>query len=102
MINFLCTMAAALTFGGSAHATNALPPLPAPTPDEIATYQTLEGDASKSFIATRIFFRKVKANPNSVTKADMRNVNPDYALDFDEQLLYLQTSVRLGLKSPSA
>ena len=77
------------------------PPLPGMTPEETPAYQTAKDDPLKcrQFSATRKFFRKVKADPDSVTAADMKDVTSDYALDFAEQLLYLKTLVRLGLNS---
>ena len=81
----------------------AIPPLKDPSQDEIEMYQTVKDDSVKSaqFIATRKFYRKAKGNPASLTKEDTKNVKADYALDLDEQLLYIQMLAKLGLSSPA-
>ena len=90
MFNFVFSLLAAVTFGGTAMAADA-PPLATllnnPSDDEIAAYESIKTQPieARKFIATRTFFRQIRANPQK-PQYPPKDVCMDYALDLDEQI----------------
>jgi hypothetical protein len=103
MLHLINTFFAAMTFGSAAYAID-LPGLPNLTEDEVAMYEPIKANQKKvdEFIASRKFFRKAALNKLSVTKKDTIGLRTEYAVDFTEQMLYIEVLSRLGLSSSYA